>query len=136
MKYLLDSNIIAAAIKGRLPVVVKLSALKPGDVAISVVSRLEAEMGLRGNPRAQGKYGKLLREFIATVPVLDFGSAEAQQAVALGGYLQQGGEKLEGYNLLVAATALAHQLTLATDDAAPFVHVPGLYVENWLKTDT
>ena len=133
MKYLLDTNIIAAAVKGRLPVAVRLSALKPGQVAVSVIGRMEAETSLRGAASAQGKYGKLLREFLANVQVLDFGTAEATQAATVGGYLQQNGVRLEGYDLLVAATALTHQLTLVTDRGAAFAHVPGLDVENWLK---
>jgi tRNA(fMet)-specific endonuclease VapC len=133
VKYLLDSNIVVAAIKGRLPVAVRLSSLKPGDVAVSVIGRMETEMGLRGDARAQGKYGKLLRDFFANVPVLEFGAAEAQQAATLAGYQQQNNEQMEGYNLLIAATALTHRLTLVTDDPAGFASVPGLDVENWLR---
>lgn len=133
MKYLLDSSIIVAAIKGRLPVVVKLSALKPDDVAVSIIGRMEAEIGLRGNARVQGKYAKLLRDFLANVRVLDFGMVEAQQAMNLGTYLQQGDEKLDAYGLLIAATALAHQLTLVTEDTAAYAKVPGLETENWLR---
>jgi tRNA(fMet)-specific endonuclease VapC len=133
VKYVLDSNIVVAAIKGRLPVAVRLSSLKPGDVAVSVIARMEVEMGLRADARAQGKYGKLLREFFASVRVLEFGAAEAQQAATLGGYQRQNGEQMEGYNLLVAATALTHRLTLVTDDLAGFAGVPGLELENWLR---
>lgn len=133
MRYLLDSSVIVAAIKGRLPVVVKLSALKPDDVAVSVIGRMEAELGLRGNARVQGKYSKLLREFLANVRVLDFGAAESQQALNLSAYLQQGGDHLDAYGLLIAATALAHQLTLVTEDTATYAQVPGLETENWLR---
>ncbi|TXH03627.1 MAG: type II toxin-antitoxin system VapC family toxin [Nevskiaceae bacterium] len=133
MKYLLDSNTVVAAIKGRLPVAVKLSALRPGDVAVPILARMEAEMALRGDTRAQSRYGKLLRDFLANVRVIDFGAAEAQQAVTLGGYQRQRGETMDGYNLLVAATALAHRLVLVTDDPAAFADVPGLDVENWLR---
>lgn len=133
MKYLLDSSIIVAAIKGRLPVVVKLSALKPDDIAVSIIGRMEAELGLRGNTRLQGKYAKLLRDFFANVRALDFGAAEAQQAMTLGTYLQQGDERLDAYALLLAGTALAHQLTLVTEDTATYMQVPGLETENWLR---
>lgn len=133
MKYLLDSGAIVAAIKGRLPVVLKLSALKPGDVAVSVISRMQVEMSLRQQPRALATYGRLLRELFGTVRVLDFGQQELQHAVSLSGYLQPDGERLSGFELQVAATALAHQLTLVTDNAAPYLHVPGLELENWLS---
>lgn len=133
MKYLLDSNTAAAAIKGRLPVVLKLAALKPGEVALSVVSRVEAELALRLQPRALTLYGKLLREFLASVRVLDFGAAEAQQAVNVAAYLQPVGAALGGYDLLIAATALTHQLTLVTDRPQTFSAVPNLDVESWAR---
>ena len=132
MKYLLDSNVIAAAIKGRLPVVLKLAALKPGDVAVSVVSRVEVEAALRAQPRALVRFGKLLREFFAQVRVIDFGAAEMQEATNLAVLLQSSGEALSGFDLIIAATAQAHQLTLVTDRPAVFAVVPNLDVENWL----
>ena len=136
VKFLLDSNVIAAAIKGRLPVVLKLAALKPGDVAVSVVSRVEAEAALRTQPRAQVRFGKLLRDFFAQVRVIDFGTAEAQAATNLAALLQASGEALSGFDLVVAATAQAHQLTLVTDRLTAFVAVPNLDVENWLAEST
>ena len=39
MKYLLDAETVIAAVKGRLPVVLRLGQLKPDDVAVSVISR-------------------------------------------------------------------------------------------------
>lgn len=131
MKFLLDSNVLAAALKGRLPVVLKLSQLKPSDVAVAAVSRMEAEAALRVQPRAQGRYAKLLKEFLANVKVIPFDIAETQQAVSLAAYAQQMDEKLGAYDLLVAATALAHQLVLVTDRPQAFAAVPNLDVENW-----
>ncbi|SEP68535.1 tRNA(fMet)-specific endonuclease VapC [Solimonas aquatica] len=131
MKYLLDSDVLAAAIKGRLPVVLKLAELRPGDVAVSVFSRVDAETALRLQPRAQVRYGKLLKEFLATVPVLDFGAAEAQQAVQTGVYLQAASEKLAPMDLWLAATALTRKLVLVTERVNVFASVPNLEVERW-----
>ena len=131
MKYLLDSNVVAAAVKGRLPVVLRLSQLKPDDVAVSVVSRVEAEAALRGAPRAHARFGKLLREFLAQVRVLDFGAAESQVAVSLSAQLRSEKESIDGFDLVVAATALAHQLTLVTERPLAFASIPNLETENW-----
>ncbi|HWU69578.1 MAG TPA: PIN domain-containing protein [Stenotrophobium sp.] len=132
MKYLLDSNVILAAVKGRLPVVVRLSSIRPSDVAVSIIGRMEVEMELRASARAQGKAGRLMREFFESVRVLEFGVNEALQAATLGTYQRQSGERMDRYDLLVAATALAHQLILVTETPAAFIHVPGLETENWL----
>jgi len=131
VKFLLDSNVVAAAIKGRLPVVLKLSQLKPSDVAVSAVSRMEAEAALRVQPRSQARYAKLLKEFLANVKVIPFDVAETQQAVSLAAYTQQLDEPLGAYDLLVAATALAHQLVLVTDRPQAYAAVPNLDVEAW-----
>ncbi|MGH8444454.1 MAG: PIN domain-containing protein [Solimonas sp.] len=131
MKYLLDSDLIAAAVKGRLPVVLKLQQLKPSDIAVSVLGQAEAETALRLQPRAQARYGKLLKEFLQSVQVLEVGAAEAQQAVVIGAYLQAAGEKLAPLDLWLAATATARQLVLVTDRVADFAAVPNLDVERW-----
>lgn len=131
MKYLLDADVIAAALKGRLAVVLKLQAIKPGEVAVSVFSQIEAETALRLQPRVQARYGKLLKDFLAAVPRLDFGAAEAQQAIVIGSYLRAAGETLAPLDLWLAATATARRLTLVTDRPSAFAGVPNLDVEKW-----
>lgn len=131
MKYLLDSDVVAAAVKGRLPVVLKLGQLKPGDVAVSVLSQVEAETALRLNPAAQARFGKLLKEFFGAVHVLDFTAQDAQQAVLIGAYLQAAGERLAPLDLWIAASAAARQLVLVTERTAAFAAVPNLDVERW-----
>ena len=133
MGVLLDAATLAAVAKGRLPVVLELAKLKPGEVNLSVVSQLQAETGLRLEPRAQARYGGLLKDFIGAVRVIDFGRVEAQQASQLAGYLAQQGETLSGFELILAATALAHGLTLITEDTQRYLSVPGLNVDNWLR---
>jgi tRNA(fMet)-specific endonuclease VapC len=130
---LLDAATLAAAVKGRLPVVLALGQLKPGEVAVSVVSQVQAETGLRMQPRALARYGELMKNLLATVRVIEFGSTEAQKASQLAGYLAQQHESLSGFELILAATALAHGLTLITDEPQRYLSVPGLEVENWLR---
>ncbi len=132
MRYLLDSDALASVVRGRLPVVLKLAQLKPSDIAVSVLARMEAETALRLQPRAQARYGRLLKDFLATVSVLEFGPAEAQHAVNVSAYLQAAGDSLPTLDLLQAATALSHQLTLVTDRGTAFAGVPNLDVERWV----
>lgn len=131
MQVLLDSATVIAAIKGRLPVVLRLAKLQPADVAVSVVSRMETEMALRAAAKTNVRFTRLLKEFFASVRVLDFTEAEAAQAVSLVPYLPQGTEALKSFELQLAATALSHQLTLITDSPQRFAFIPGLDVEKW-----
>lgn len=136
MKYLLDAGTLSAALRGRLPVVLKLAELGPGEVAMSVLSRMQVEIGLRSQPRAQARYARLLKTLSETVRVVDFGAAEAQQAATLGAYLglhsDAAGERIGPMELMLAAQAMTHRYTLVVDDVAPYRMVTGLNVENWL----
>lgn len=132
-RYLLDAGTVVAAVQGRLPVVLRLSRLKPGEVAVSAISRMQAEVALRRTPRAPARYSRLLREFFESVRVLDFRSEDADQVVNLAPYLPQDGSSPAGYELLLAATALSHRLTLVTDAPQRFAFVPGLEAESWAK---
>lgn len=133
MKYLLDAATVVAAIQGRLPVVLRLSRLKPGEVAVSAVSKMQAEVALRRAPRANPRFSRLLREFFEAVRVLDFRSEDAAQISNLAPYLPQDGSGPGGYELLLAATALSHRLTLVTDTPQRFAFVPGLEAESWVS---
>jgi tRNA(fMet)-specific endonuclease VapC len=130
VKYLLDAGVIASAIRGRLPVVLKLSQLKPDDVAVSAVSRVECEGALR-QPAQSARAQKLLREFLGAIRTIEFGAREAQQAVTLAQYAQDDANKLSALDLLVAATAVTHQLTLVTERVARLGAVPHRDVECW-----
>ena len=134
MGVLLDAATLAAAVKGRLPVILELHQLRPGQVATSVVSQVQAETGLRLEPRALARYGKLMKDLLGAVRVIEFGAPEAQQASQLAGYLAQQHESLSGFELILAATALTHGLTLVTDQPQRYLSVPGLNVDNWLRT--
>ncbi|MGQ0530050.1 MAG: type II toxin-antitoxin system VapC family toxin [Panacagrimonas sp.] len=136
MKYLLDAGTVSAALRGRLPVVLKLAELGPGEVAMSVLSRMQVEIGLRTRPRAQARYARLLKTMAETVRILEFGEAEAQQAATLGAYLESllgaGGERIGPMELMLAAQAMTHRYTLVAEDLTPYRMVTGLNVENWL----
>jgi tRNA(fMet)-specific endonuclease VapC len=131
IKYLLDAATVAAAVQGRLPVVLRLSRLKPGEVAVSAVSKMQVEVALRRAPRAQPRYSRLLRDFFESVRVLDFRAEDASQLVNLAPYLPQDAGSPSAYELLLAATALSHRLTLVTDRPQRYAFVPGLEAESW-----
>jgi tRNA(fMet)-specific endonuclease VapC len=133
IKYLLDAATVVAAVQGRLPVVLRLSRLKPGEVAVSAISKMQVEVALRRTPRANPRYSRLLREFFEAVRVLDFRGEDAAQISSLAPYLPQDGSGPGGYELLLAATALSHRLTLVTDTPQRFAFVPGLEAESWAK---
>lgn len=131
MKVLLDAETLIGAVKGRLATVLRLAEMRPDDVAVSVVTRVEVEAALRSQPRINSRHGKLLNDLLSSVRILDFDAACAQQAGSLGAYLHQSDAPLPPFALLIAATALAHQRTLITPQTALFARVPQLEAQNW-----
>lgn len=130
-RYLLDTDTLAGAIKGRLPVVLQLARLKPAQIVISAITRFEAEAALRADPRLQSRYGKLLKAFLDSVTVAEFGAEEAQQAASLAAYLQVSSIALAPLDLMLAATAQARKTTLVTSRKAVFLQVPNLECTQW-----
>lgn len=125
MKYLLDTAHVSAALHGRLPVVLKLSKLKPEAVKISALTRVEVEIQGRSQSVA---WQKLLREWLHSIETLPFGEAECQQAVRMAAWAPA----LPASDQYLAATALQHRLCLVCQPLSRFADVTGLEVENWL----
>ena len=122
MKYLLDAGTLAAALRGRLPVALKLAELGPGDVAISVLSRMQVEIGLCSSSRAQARHSRLFMACAASI-----------NSITLGAYLQSGGESIGVMELMLAAQAMTNRYTLIAEDMRPYRMVTGLNVESWLS---
>jgi tRNA(fMet)-specific endonuclease VapC len=70
-----------------------------------------------------------LRQDLALLNVDD---AIAQRAARVGSRLSTPRRRLSTADLLIAATALEHNLSLVTHHTAAFVGVPGLIVVDWL----
>lgn len=130
MHYLLDTDTCVDALRGLRPVVEKLATLTPDDCAISAITSFELYAGAakaRDPQREAGKVQKLLE----TVEELSFDGAAARQAGALRSEIEAAGTPIGPYDLLIAAHALAVDLTLVTANRDEFSRVAGLRVENW-----
>ena len=101
------------------------------SVAISAIVLFELQYGIARSQRVQ-QNAEWLRAFLAGgVGVLAFGWDDATIAGNLRQALASLGTPIGPYDLLIAAQAIRHKLTLVTDNTAEFARVPGLTVENW-----
>jgi len=64
--------------------------------------------------------------------VLEFESDCAKEFGRVRGQLLQQGIFVSRVDLLIAAVALVHNLTLVTHNAADYRHIPGLRLDDWL----
>jgi len=131
MRYLLDTCVISDFIKGEPGTQARLKQTLPTDVAVSVITVMELRYGLLNNPQRAQKVEPTIAGFLASVTILPFGNAEAEQAAQVRAILKAQGQPIGAYDVLIAATALLHNLRMITANQREFNRVPGLQTENW-----
>lgn len=130
--HLLDTGIYSQRLRPRPLVQVVERWKKLGDDALAISSVCEAELlyGLekRNSKRLWTEYREFLENRLLLLPV-------DKTVAAIFGRLKAGQERLgrprADFDLLIAATALAHGLILATLNSRHFGDLPGLSVEDW-----
>ncbi len=131
MSFLLDTDICSAFMKGNGKAHNRFIQ-HGGRLHISVATLGELyRWTLRANAsprRAQG-----LADLLRDVTVLDATAAVARVFGATKAMLLDQGHSVSEFDLLIAATAVAHDLTLVTHNVQDFKHVPGLTIADWLS---
>ncbi|MFW6116888.1 MAG: PIN domain-containing protein [bacterium] len=72
--------------------------------------------------------------FVSGLTVLTVGQEAASVFGQVKADLRRKGMLIEDLDLLIAATAKAHNLTLVTNNKAHFSRIAGLRLENWLES--
>lgn len=118
MHWLLDTNIISELARREPDAGVLRWAAAAGAVTLSVVTVEEIEYGLawRPNPRIAAWF----EGFFSTAQVLPVSAAIARRAGALRGSLAVRGQVRTQADMLIAATAQVHQLTVVTRNLRDF----------------
>ena len=127
--YLLDTDVCVWVFRGRQPLISRVSAHAPDDLAIASMTEAELWYGARKGGRESNLVatGKFIGD-IGTV--LPFDSAAARIHAELRLALRA--TPISDNDLVIASTALASQQTLVTGNVREFSRVPGLEVESWL----
>jgi tRNA(fMet)-specific endonuclease VapC len=95
---------------------------------------MELRYGLLINPQRAQKVEPLISSFLTSVTVLSFGNAEAEQATQIRAVLKSKGQQIGAYDVLIASTALQHNLLMVTANQREFDRVPSLQAENWRQS--
>lgn len=131
MRYLVDTNIWIFYLKShQTPVRSRLASTPPGDIAVASVIWAELLHGARkyGDPVArEAKVEATLHPFRC----LSFDLDSARHYARIRDELEKRGELIGGNDLMIAAIAVAHGLTLVTNNRSEFSRVSGLKVEDW-----
>ncbi len=131
--YLLDTNVLSELLKKRPePAVVRsLNVIPAEDLFTSSICVMELRRGTRLHPGGEHLWGRIERELLARVRILAFGEQEAILAGDIGAELAEQGLPVGTEDALIAATAMAHGLIVATRNTGHFSRVRTLRVINW-----
>ncbi|MFM9103065.1 MAG: type II toxin-antitoxin system VapC family toxin [Cyanobium sp.] len=132
MAFLLDTNILVAAIKGHPAVVEALRSLTPSDLLLSSVVLGELETGVIKSAWPERNRLQLLAlvEHLELVPV---DRAVALAYAQIRATLERQGKPIGANDLWIAAQAQALNAVLVTDNTREFCRVEGLALVNWLR---
>ncbi len=130
MPYLLDTDTISYALRGQGAVSDRLRGTPPEDVFVSSVS--EAELWYGMEKRQSTRLARLIGDFLRPLTVLPFDREAARRFGLLQAELERSGEPIGAFDIMLAAVALTHSLTLVTHNTRHFRRVEGLPTEDWL----
>lgn len=130
-RYLLDANACIHLINGTSPALAaRLAQHAPSSVAISSVVTAELLYGARNSSHVAENL-RVVTSFLAPFARLPFDDTCAESYAQLRAELKRRGALIGANDMFIAATALAHGLTLVTHDTRAFGRVPGLLLEDW-----
>lgn len=123
--YLLDTDWIIQPLGNRQPAAQTLRQLAGGRVFVSTITLGEVYEGAfaSANPEA---HLSIFRHFLSAYTVLVPNDPIMERFAELRAYLRRRGQLIPDFDLLIAATAFQHNLTLLTINRRDFERIPDL----------
>lgn len=129
MKYLLDSDVIIDLLNNKDPGLKLIRSLSSNDLAISIITWIEIVYGIeKGKSERQTlkQFSGFIRDF--NVEVLPLDQNVAINFIEIKRSLEKIRQLLADFDLLIAATAEAHDLTLVTRNIKHFERIKRLKI--------
>lgn len=131
LRYLLDTNILSDLLRnpgGRSAR--RLAVVGEATVCTSIVVACELRYGAAKKQSPQ--LSERIEVLLGSIEVLPLDKESDRRYAEVRSHLDRLGKPIGPNDLLIAAHALALELTLVTDNVEEFARVPGLAFENWL----
>jgi tRNA(fMet)-specific endonuclease VapC len=128
--YLLDTNTVSLALRGRAPqMVARLQATEREDVAVSVLTAMELRFGLVKTPSTRAR--EVVERFLDTIKVMPLDRSIEKPYGEVRAALEAKGRPIGALDTILAAHALALRAVLVTNNVREFRRVRGLRCEDW-----
>lgn len=130
--YLLDTNILSDLVRNPQGIVAAQIA-KAGEDSVCTSIVVAAELRYGAAKSNSAKLAGRVDLILSALEILPLDTPADKQYADIRHHLTRQGTPIGPNDLLIAAHALANQLTVVTANAGEFSRVPGLKVENWLR---
>jgi predicted nucleic acid-binding protein len=130
---LLDTNVLSELLRPRpsAAVIGRLLQFTSKTLFASEVTRFEMRFGAALRPDASLFWTRIQRELLPLVTWLPVSEAVSMRAGDIAAAQRLAGRSCGTLDPLIAATALAHGVPLATRNVQHFERIEGLEVQNW-----
>ena len=104
------------------------AAVPEEPLVLSAVTASEILVGIHraDSPERRGRRKTFVEDLLERLPALEFDLTVARIHARLWAELASAGQLIGAHELIIAATAVAHDYTVLTDNLRDFNRVPGL----------
>lgn len=127
MRYLIDTDWVIAYLRDVVPVADRIDALRRDGIALSIISVAELYEGRYVTRDPEGSERRI-QAFLAGVDVLPLDDETCRIFGRERGRLRAIGMMISDMDLLIASTAVRHDLTVLTNNRRHFERIEGLNV--------
>lgn len=133
MRLVLDTSVVSALMRREEPALVRLAALRPGDLLLCSPVGAEIRFGLERLPGSrrrdllEAEYARLR----SVLPWCDWTEAAALEFGRQKALLERAGTPVADMDVIIASVASSVGAGVATRNARDFLRVAGLSVEDW-----
>ncbi len=133
MGVLIDASILIDAERGRLDLAARVADLPDEEAFLSVITASELLHGVHRAAQAEqrARRAAFVEGLLQRLPVPDVDLATARAHARTWPDLAATDPRIAPHALWLAATCIAHGLTLITASEREFARVPGLRLETW-----
>ena len=131
MSYLIDTDILIYLIQGNRSVDTRIQETQPITKAISIVTFGELLYGAKKSTQKEKNLAIVYR-LSEVFPIIEVNRSTIEAFSEIKTTLDKRGEKIEDFDVLIAATALSMNYILVTNNTKHFQRIDGLKIENWM----
>jgi len=130
--YLLDTDTIVFNLKGNAAVRENLLFHINDPIKTSAITLMELYYGAYKSQKVTGNLAKI-KTIEKSLEIIPVGIESVEIFGMLKSKLEKTGSRLDDFDLIIAACALAHNLTLVTNNEKHFQRIEGLKFTNWTR---